>query len=51
MTPGSGENQDTSSKRIASYRKGYQKDQPDLNINNLHKNYNGLCIEFKIPSL
>ena len=49
MTPGLGENQDTSSKRIESYKKGYQKGQPDLIINNLHKNYNGLCIEFKTP--
>ena len=25
------------------------KGQPDLIVHNLHKYYNGLCIEFKIP--
>ena len=41
--------QETVSKRISSYKKGYQKGQPDLIINNLHKHYNGFCIEFKTP--
>ena len=42
-----GENQDTSVKRIDSYRKGYLRGSPDLIINNLHKNYTGFAIEFK----
>ena len=25
------------------------KDQPDLIVHNIHKHYNGLCIEFKTP--
>ena len=41
--------QDTSSKTVKSYRKGYQKGQPDIIITNLHKHYNGFCIEFKTP--
>ena len=31
-------------------RKGYQKGQPDIIITNLHKYYNGFCIEFKTPN-
>ena len=46
---GLGELQDTVSKRIKSYKKGYQKGQPDIIITNLHKNCNGFCIEFKTP--
>ena len=34
-----GELQDTASKRIQSYRKGYMKGSPDLLILNLHKKY------------
>ena len=49
MTAGLGENQDTKDKRIKSFKKGYTKGQPDLIIQNLHKHYNGLCIEFKTP--
>ena len=49
LTPGLGEHQDTKSKRIDSYRKGYRKGQPDLVIQNLHTRFNGLCIEFKTP--
>ena len=45
-----GELQDTSYKIIESYNKGYQKGQQDLTINNVHKKYNGLCIEFKTPN-
>ena len=45
-----GDNQDTPSKRIDSWRKGYTKVQPDLMIVNYHKDYNGLCIEFKSPT-
>jgi len=49
MIAGLGENQDTSIKRIESFKKGYMKGQPDLIINNYHKLYRGLCIEFKTP--
>ena len=45
-----GENQDTSIKRIESHRKGYLRGSPDLIINNLHKHYTGLAIEFKNPN-
>ena len=46
---GLGENQDTKQKRIESWQKGYQKGQPDLIVQNCHKDYNGLCIELKTP--
>ena len=46
---GLGELQNTSQKRIDSWKKGYTKGQPDIVIANLHKNYNGLCIELKTP--
>ena len=49
MTAGLGENQDTKDKRIKLFKKRYMKGQPDLVIQNLHKHYNGLCIEFKTP--
>ena len=45
-----GENQDTVYKRINSFKKGYLRGSPDLVINNLHKNYTGICIEFKNPN-
>ena len=45
-----GENQDTVHKRIDSFKKGYLRGSPDLIINNLHKHYTGLCIEFKSPN-
>ena len=45
-----GENQDTVYKIINSFKKGYLRGSPDLVINNLHKNYTGLCIEFKNPN-
>ena len=45
-----GENQDTVYERINSFKKGYLRGSPDLVINNLHKNYTGLCIEFKNPN-
>ena len=44
-----GKLQDTKSKRINSYKKGYQRGKPDIIVQNLHKRYNGLCIEFKTP--
>ena len=50
MVAGLGENQDTPYKRIISWKKGYLRGQPDLMILNYHKDYNGLCIEFKSPT-
>ena len=50
LVPGLGENQDTSEKRINSWKKGYTRGQPDLMILNFHKDYRGLCIEFKSPT-
>ena len=50
MVAGLGENQDTPSKRIDIWKKGYTKGQPDLMIVNYHEDYNGLCIEFKSPT-
>ena len=50
MVPGLGENQDTPEKRINSWKKGYMRGQPDLMILNYHKDYKGLCIEFKSPT-
>ena len=44
-----GENQNTSIKRIESYRKGNLHGSPDLIINNLHKHYTGFAIKFKSP--
>ena len=44
-----GESQDTSKKRIVSHQKGYLHGSPDLIINNLHKLYTGLAVEFKNP--
>ena len=50
MIPGLGENQDTPEKRINSWKKGYMRGQPDLMILDYHKDYQGLCIEFKCPT-
>ena len=50
LVAGLGENQDTSEKRLDSYKKGYLRGTPDLMILNYHKDYNGLCIEFKSPT-
>ena len=49
LVAGLGENQDTRQKRIQSWQKGYQKGQPDLIVQNSHKNYNGFCLELKTP--
>ena len=46
-----GENQDTSEKRITSYKAGYLKGIPDLNIMEMNSKYNGFFIEFKSPTL
>ena len=50
LVAGLGENQDTEDKRLDSYKKGYQRGQPDLMILEFHKDYKGLCIEFKSPT-
>ena len=50
LVAGLGENQDTEEKRLDSYKKGYQRGEPDLMILNFHKDYRGLCIEFKSPT-
>ena len=44
-----GKNQETSCKRINSWKQGYTKGPPDLLIMNYHKDYTGCCIEFKSP--
>ncbi len=44
-------NQDTSTKRIVSYKTGYQKGIPDLNIMEPNNKYSGLFIEFKSLTL
>ena len=50
LVAGLGENQDTEDKRLDSYKKGYQRGTPDLMILDFHKDYQGLCIEFKSPA-
>ena len=50
MVAGLGENQDTEDKRLDSYKKGYMKGLPDLMILDYHKDFKGLCIEFKSPT-
>ena len=45
-----GENQDTSDKRITSYKAGYLNGIPDLNIMEMNSKYNGVFIEFKSPT-
>ena len=50
LVAGLGKNQDTKDKRLDSYKKGYQRGQPDLMILDYHKDYKGLCIEFKSPT-
>ena len=49
ISPGLGELQDTESKRIECYRKGYQKGQPDLVVHVRSGNFSGLAIELKTP--
>ena len=50
LIAGLGENQDTSSKRIDSHKKGCIKGQPDLMIMNKHIKHAGRYIEFKAPN-
>ena len=47
IQPGPGELQDTSSKCIESWQKGYMAGSFDIVILNLHKRYQGLVIEVK----
>ena len=50
LIAGLGENQDTDDKRLDSCKKGYTRGQPNLLVLNYHKDYKGLCIEFKSPT-
>ena len=50
LVAGLGENQDTDDKRLDSDKKGYMRRQPDLMVLDYHKDYKGLCIEFKSPT-
>ena len=47
---GLGELQDSSTKRIEAYKKGYIKGQFDITILNNHKKYNFLAVELKSPT-
>ena len=49
VSPGLGEMQDTSSKRVECWRKGYQRGQPDLVVHVRSGNFSGLVIELKTP--
>ncbi|CAH3180812.1 unnamed protein product, partial [Porites evermanni] len=50
LVAGLGENQDTEDKRLDSCKKEYMRGQPDLMVLDYHKDYKGLCIEFKSPT-
>ena len=50
LVAGLGENQDTDDKLLDSYKKGYMRGQPDLMVLDYHKDYKGLCFEFKSPT-
>ena len=50
LVAGLGENQDIEDKRLDSCKKGYMRGQPDLMVLDYHKDYKGLCIEFKSPT-
>ena len=49
ISPGLGEMQDTSGRRLECWRKGYQKGQPDLIVHQRSGNFSGLAIELKTP--
>ncbi len=49
ISPGLGELQDTSDKRIVCYRKGYQGGQPDLIVHARSGQFSGLALELKTP--
>ncbi len=46
-----GENQDSSEKRIISYKAGYLRGIPYLNIMEVNSKYKGFFLEFKSPTL
>jgi prophage antirepressor-like protein len=50
ISPGLGEMQDTSQKRIECWRKGYQKGQPDLIVHARSGSFSGLAVELKTPT-
>ena len=50
LCAGLGELQDSSTKRIEAYKKGYMKGQFDITILNNHKKYNFLAVELKSPN-
>lgn len=50
IVAGLGELQDTLTKRIQSWKKGYMKGQPDVMVMNYHSLYSGFCLEFKSPT-
>ena len=50
LVAGLGENQDTDTKRIDSWRKGYTKGQVDLILLNRSARWAGLALEFKTPA-
>ena len=49
ISPGLGEMQDSSPKRLECWHKGYQKGQPDLIVHQRSGNWSGLVIELKTP--
>ena len=50
LIPCMGELQDTTSKRISAYNKGYRSGAPDMLLLHANSTYNGLAIEFKNPN-
>ena len=50
LIPCMGELQDTASKRICAYNRGYRSGAPDLLILHANEEYNGMAIEFKTPA-
>ena len=50
LCAGLSELQDSSTKRIEAYKKGYMKGQFDITILNNHKKYNFLAVELKSPT-
>ena len=49
ISPGLGEMQTTSERRLECWRKGYQRGQPDLIVHQRSGNFSGLVIELKTP--
>ena len=50
LCAGLGELQNSSTKQIEAYKKGYMKGQFDITILNNHKKYNFLAVELKSPT-